>query len=98
MPQPKLYILGHVYRIIREQKKGWAGHCDTRQAVVAVYPGSAATIQGETLVHEVIHAISDAAGIRCTERQVGQLAVGLHHFLTANPEYARKIIRRQRIL
>lgn len=40
----------------------------------------------ETLLHEIIHAISDDRGLNFTEEQVGQFGKGLYQVMKDNPQ------------
>jgi hypothetical protein len=43
------------------------------------------TLLTDTVIHEILHALSDTYRIKLKERQVWQLGVALSHFLPRNP-------------
>lgn len=50
----------------------------------------------DTLLHELVHAISDLTDLELTERQVLVLSTSLLGILLDNPKFARFILRKEK--
>lgn len=67
---------------------GVSGTCDLNAGTVAVLDGMSPELTRSTLLHELIHAVSDMFGVGLSERQVVALEGGLGLLLYQNPGLA----------
>jgi hypothetical protein len=61
------------------------------QLKVYVNPDSAGPIQGNTLIHELLHSATDIAGLHLKHADIHVLAGLLHAFIRDNPRLVAKI-------
>jgi hypothetical protein len=94
----KIDVMGKLYTIINElppppeDEDGAdddrdSGECDFSGCEIRVDPTEAEPMQRDTLLHEVIHAVEDAMGLKVTEHRVALLATGLLQVLRHNPNF-----------
>lgn len=69
------------------------GNWDYDNGEVLLREGLPPVTRGCTLLHELIHAVSDTLGAGLTEGQTRALEQGLSQIIQANPEVFRKIIK-----
>lgn len=70
------------------------GECDIEQQTVTVKDELLLEQEQSTLLHELLHAISDSLGLCLTEKQVLGLESGLYDLDRSNPQlfsYLKKI-------
>ncbi len=73
-------------------QRGLIGSCDRRQTTLIIKPGLSPTMEVSTVLHEVIHAITDSTGLTETitheleETIVNALAPTLLDTLRRNPQ------------
>lgn len=70
------------------------GLCDTLNQVIWVEEGLKYDTQRETLVHEILHAISDEMELGLTEVQVSGTAKGVLAVLIDNPSFAKFLLKK----
>lgn len=73
---------------------GDMGDCNTEGQVLTVRDGQPLENEQDSLLHEVIHAISDYMEIKMREGQVTKLATGLLAVLKDNPALAAYLRRK----
>jgi len=66
------------------------GECDSDAGEIRVRAGLRPPVAASTLLHEVLHAVADAHGIRLGEVQVRAIEAGLVGALRADPAGARR--------
>lgn len=64
---------------------GLNGECDSDEQQILVRDGQPLESEQDTLLHEVIHAIDEAMGLKMKEAQVKGTATGLLAVLKDNP-------------
>lgn len=77
----KIQILGKEYSIEYVDCKtlgGNCGDCNTTRAYIRINKETTKQQQEDTLLHEVLHIISDEVILDLTEQQVGRLATALY--------------------
>jgi hypothetical protein len=78
--------------------KGLLGLCDSDVLKISVFPGQLKSMELDTVLHEVIHAVDIAMLLNMSERQVYCITVGLLSVLKGNPqflEYLNKAINNE---
>jgi hypothetical protein len=73
--------------------EGLNGECDTDKQKILVRDGQPLESEQDTLLHEVLHAVDEAMGLKLKEYQVKGAATGLLAVLKRNPAlvaYLRK--------
>lgn len=79
-------ILGKKYKVIMEEPKdGDYGECNYRHTTIKVSPKQSADSQADTLLHEILHAISEELQYPLQEKQVRLTATALMSVMRANP-------------
>lgn len=63
------------------------GECDTDKQKILVRDGQPLESEQDTLLHEVLHAIDEAMGLKMKEAQVKGAATGLLAVLKRNPAF-----------
>lgn len=66
---------------------GLLGYTDLNNAKIVISSQYPVNMQHQTLLHEILHAISYAYGADLTEQQVDSLAKGLYATIRDNPQY-----------
>jgi len=77
----KIQILGKEYKIEYVDNKtlgGNCGDCNTEQAYIRINKETTKQHQEDTLLHEVIHIISEEVDLELTEPQTRRLATVLY--------------------
>lgn len=108
-PPDKVKVGPHVYRIVRDRaaidRAGQAmsatllGHCDRQALEIAVAPDLAGTVTAETVVHELLHAITDLTGLEdrlgdaLEEEVVRALSPRLLELLRDNPDLVAYLVK-----
>jgi len=59
---------------------------------ILIRPNQSTDQARDTLLHEVVHAISNVDSLCMTEEQVRRVATGLRAVFTANPKLAKGVI------
>ena len=70
------------------------GECDSDKQVISVRDGQPLEQEQDTLLHEVIHAIEEAMGLKMREAQVKGCATGLLAVLKDNPRLGSYLRRK----
>ena len=73
------------------------GECDTAEQEISIRNNLKPDTEKDTMLHETIHAVSDAMGLDMTEEQVMGLASGLLAVLLDNPTFARYLIKKEKV-
>ena len=85
----KLRIIGHVYRIKKEklEQDGWCmfGLANHSEKTISLNTSNDHTQDEETMIHEVIHVLSERTGAGLNERQVTAISNGIYCVLKDNP-------------
>ena len=88
MKIPKtLNICGQKFKVGMKsdrQMKDAIGLCYAHKNIMYLQDDLPKDKMGETLIHEVIHAIEQQMNLKMTENQVNNLALGLYQFLKEN--------------
>lgn len=71
-----------------------SGECYSPKCEIWIDPVPHMEAQKDTLLHECIHALDHELATKMSERQVGNIATALLHFMRANPEVIRWMIER----
>jgi len=92
-------VIGRKYTIEYDDSlKGFLGSCDSNTLKILVFPGQVKSMELDTVLHEVVHAIELAMQLNMSERQVYCTTVGLLSVLKGNPqflEYLNKAINNE---
>ena len=94
-----LNILGLTYELNRVDKiddpktgdGSIVGVC--RGDSIAVLNCLSDTFADSTIIHEVVHAISDQTALYLKEGPVGVLSAGIYHFIVSNPEFIKNMLK-----
>lgn len=98
MRPSKLRILGKPFRL--EFGNGPPlgeldmGDCNTEGQVLTIREGQPLENEQDTVLHELIHALSDSMEIKLKEHQVTKLATGLLAVLKDNPRFSAYLRRK----
>lgn len=85
----KVRIVGKTYKIVAKKKLRLYGHCSNHRMKIKVETRNAREQVQDTLLHEILHALSFNLKLKLKERQVHPLAAGLLQVLWDNPKVAR---------
>ena len=72
------------------------GECDSDKQLISVRDGQPPEQEEDTLLHEVLHAIDEAMGLKMKEAQVKGCATGLLAVLKDNPSFASFLRRKNK--
>lgn len=95
-------ILGKEYKVIFtdtnskdliEDNSLCFGRTDLNKATITIARGLAKDVKNEVLVHESLHALSEALDIDLTETQIIRLAEGIMAFIKDNKKFINEIIK-----
>jgi len=75
-------------------EKGDMGNCDTEAQTITIRPGQPLENEQDSVLHEVLHAVSDYMEINLREGQVTKLATGLLAVLKENPRFVSYLRRK----
>lgn len=83
-PDEYISINGQVFEIIRkpevldpEDGSPLMGNCDTARGTISISTEYPADVQASVLLHELLHAVADSAGLDLDEKQILGLERGL---------------------
>lgn len=89
----ELRILGHMVQVERVESTWFLspklGESDSDHGKILILEGLERSVDEATLLHEVIHTISDHLGLDLEESQVSGIAQGLFALFKDNPEFLR---------
>ena len=74
---------------------GDMGDCNTEAQTITIRTGQPLENEQDSVLHEVLHAISDYMEIKLREHQVTKLATGLLAVLKDNPRFTTYLRRRK---
>ena len=74
--------------------EGLLGECDSDKQVITILDQQPLETEQDTLLHEVLHAVDDAMGLKMKEAQVKGAATGLLAVLKDNPRLAAYLRRK----
>ena len=84
----RIRILGKAFKVVNGPiADDLNGECDTDTQTLAVRDGQPLESEQDTLLHEVIHAIDEAMGLKMKEAQVKGCATGLLAVMKDNPRF-----------
>lgn len=86
---PSVRILGKRWSVNQKAVKGDLGSCEIGYTRMNVNPHQSLESKRDTILHEIIHAISDEMGLNMTEKQVKGCATGALATLRDNPGLVR---------
>lgn len=90
-----LEIVGKSYEVLLLDDMGdKLGEHDSTQQVITLLASQHQEAIRDTLLHEVIHAVSDAMNLDLREKQVASLATGLVQIFRNNPHFLQFIATR----
>ncbi len=99
MRPASLKILGKPFKVTfgneAPLEDGDMGDCSTEGQAITIREGQPLENEQDSLLHEVIHAVSDYMEINLKEGQVTKLATGLLAVLKDNPKFV-SYLRRKR--
>ena len=91
----KIRLLSHEFRVIVESPTHWSeggmGRASLKEQTIRLNDVLPNDTRHSTLLHEVIHLISDLTSIELTEVQVDVVAQGVFTLLKDNPEVVADI-------
>ena len=83
-----LNIIGREYEVVYlDDLKDVIGDCDFDNLKIRIKNGQPFSLETDTLLHEVMHAIDNAMQLNMTERQVYCVTTGLIATLKDNQEF-----------
>lgn len=82
-------VLGKPYKVEYSDSITEFGLCDESKQTIKIQKGMPPELEGDTLLHEAIHAIDFGMHTELTEKQVSALGSGLWAILNDNPELVR---------
>ena len=85
IPFKRLKVLGKWYRVTPGTDKNRLGECDLVECRIGYRPDQHIQQARETLLHELIHAISDAQALNLSERRVRALGMSIMAIVADNP-------------
>ena len=91
----RIRILGKLFKVTNGPlDDDLNGECDTDTQTLAIRDGQPLESEQDTVLHEVIHAIDEAMGLRMKEAQVKGCATGLLAVLKDNPRFGSYLRRK----
>lgn len=95
MRPEKIKILGKVFRVNNGPlAEDLMGECDNDKQLILIRDGQPLESEQDTLLHEVLHAVDEAMGLKMKEAQVKGCATGLLAVLKDNPRFATYLRRK----
>lgn len=95
-PPESITVIGFEVTIAREASKDFNdsrwGEYDSERRHIRLNGDIGGDLERETLLHEVVHAVSLAMDAELNERQVKVMARGLYSTLKDNPALARFLL------
>ena len=73
---------------------GHSGECRTLEQRILIEEGQKPDTQKDTILHEVLHAISDEMELDLSEEQVTGASKGILAVLMDNPSFARYLLKK----
>lgn len=83
----RIRILGKAFKVTNVVADDLMGECDTDTQTLAIRDGQPLESEQDTLLHEVLHAIDEAMGLKMKEAQVKGVATGLLAVMKDNPSF-----------
>jgi len=91
----KIKILSKVYDIQFEDPGLWSsngmGRCYVPDQVIRINSSMNIETQKSTLIHEILHVVSDCCGLDLTEQQINSLETGLYSVIKDNKNFDMEI-------
>ncbi len=82
---PVLYVVEQaVPDLLDEKNRSLRGSCDYDQGVIRISSACRPCRVADTFMHEILHAVADAAGVSLSEEMIGALAPTLLDTLSRN--------------
>lgn len=83
-----LNIIGREYEVVYlDDLKDVIGDCDCDNLKIRIKNGQPPSLETDTVLHEVVHAIDNAMQLNMTERQVYCMTTGLIATLKDNQQF-----------
>jgi cob(I)alamin adenosyltransferase len=90
----KIRILGRDYIVeYNEELNGLYGKCDERNQLISIAPNQLPSLEVDTVLHEIVHGISDVMNLGMKERQVYCITTGLIAVMKDNPDFLEYLNR-----
>lgn len=91
----RLIIQSHKVELIFSDPSDWEigamGRCNTVKQTIAINNSMPKDSQNSTIIHEVVHYISDLYGMSLSEEQVSTLSICWFDFLKTNPDFMQEL-------
>ena len=101
-PESTIRVLSHDIRVSGTPPRGMKGEAlgayVTGRLELYLNPLTAPDIQGNTVLHELLHAVSDIFPIHLKHRDLYPLAAFFHSLIRDNPELIRRITSGERLI
>jgi len=98
----KLRVLGQDLAIVADAElvndRDAYGEYRGLRGEIALFPRATPNRQGDTLIHEAVHVLSDRLDLGLDEGTVRRLAAGVHAVMRDNPKAVRRILAGRRIV
>lgn len=91
----RIRILGKAFKVTNIVPDELLGECDTDTQTLAIRDGQPLESEQDTILHEVLHAVDEAMGLKLKEAQVKGIATGLLAVLKDNPALAAYLRRKK---
>jgi hypothetical protein len=90
-PPKRVRILGKEYSVVQIADFENCGECHDMKQQIKLRADMPMTLEQDTLLHEVIHALDYSMKLQMRERQVSALASGLIAVFRDNPSFVRHL-------
>ena len=95
-------ILSSKYRLfftrnLKDKNSKLYGKASLDHAKIKIFDAYPAMRQNQTIVHEVLHAITDEVGIELPEMTIEKMGGGFYAFLIDNKKLIRKILKEEAV-
>jgi len=92
----KRFTINYVPEGTEDLSEEKMGLCDTLNQTIWIQNDLKEDTQRETLLHEILHAISDEMGLNLAEAQVAGIAIGVLAVLMDNPSFAKFLLKKEK--
>ena len=82
-----LKIIGKRYKLVRDKKAENCGLCDCNKQIITLKGDMPATLELDTIIHEIVHAIDYQMDLKMSERQVHGVGAGLAAVMIDNAKF-----------
>lgn len=89
-------LLEHDIEVYFDAPNAWSldgvGRCDIKNGCIRIRASMPSDVVASTLLHEVVHMISDLLTIEQSEQSVDNMAIGILSFIRNNREFIEEFI------